>query len=453
MLRIIGSDCSDPTVTGEGLSLALNVTDRLILDYLAPFDQPERDIKALEALRVGVIALRSVTPALDTAIVDQRFQNLERKLQAYAEEFGSGLERTMARYFESETGALPQQLDSVLGSDGLLPRTLEEYFHEQHGRLVQIVRDQVGPESDFSKVVDPDNSRGLLQRIENMVTKRLSEASDQVLGQFSLDEADSAIVRLQRLIADQVDEIKKENAQFFSELKEHFGVQRGRDEEALHGTQKGRDFEISVYERLAQISAALGDSSENLTATPGNIPRCKTGDYVVTLAEDTGAAGERIVFEAKNRAGYSLRGTLDELKQAKENRDAAVGIMIFETECCPVEVPGFRIIGNDILIRAAEEASTETDIYLDCGYRIARAMVVAAKRRRYTEELDVDRIAEAIQRIEETCERFSEIRKKAATIKQSAAGIEELADSLRPEIQQALLEIELCAQSKGDNNG
>jgi len=88
MLRIIGSDCSDPN---EGLSLALNVTDRLILDYLAPFDQPERDIKALEALRVGVIALRSVTPALDTAIVDQRFQNLERKLQAYAEEFGSGL--------------------------------------------------------------------------------------------------------------------------------------------------------------------------------------------------------------------------------------------------------------------------------------------------------------------------------------------------------------------------
>lgn len=446
MLRVIGSDCSDPALTGEGLSLTLNVTDQMVLDYLAPFDQAEREDKALEALRVGVIALRSVTPALDTAMVDQRFQSLERKLQAYATEFGDGLQNQMARYFESGTGVVTRHLDSILGTDGSLPKTLEEYFDEQHGRLVQIVRDQVGPESDFSKVVDPDNSRGLLQRIETLVARKLNEASDEVLGQFSLDEADSAIARFQRLIAAQVEEIKKENTNFFSELKEHFGLQRGRQEESLHGTQKGRDFETAIYERVAQIAAALGDTTENLTAIPGNLPRCKTGDYVATLAEDAGAAGESVVLEAKNRAGYTLRDALDELKQAKENRGASVGVMIFETQCCPVEVSGFRIIGTDIIMRATSEPSTETEIYLECAYRIARAMVVANKRQQYSKELDVNRITEAVQRIHETCERFTDIRKKAASIKQSAAGIEELADSLRPEIQQALREIELSAE-------
>ena len=188
--------------------------------------------------------------------------------------------------------------------------------------------------------------------------------------------------------------------------------------------------------------------TESLTGTPGNIPRCKTGDYVNTLASDSGASGKRLVIEAKNEQGYSLRDSIEELARAKENRDASVGLMIFTDACCPPEVGKFRIVDHDILISIDPDSilSGDANIYLEGAYRIARAMVVAQRNQQLTSKVDVGRITSALAAIEETCERFAEIRKKAASVKQSASAIEELADQMRPEIEFRLREVELLAR-------
>ena len=434
----IDSELLDAARAADSIYLNLEVSDPIVVGYLRNFRQHEIATKATEALKVGVIALRSASTALDANIVEQKFKELERSLDDYARDFASELQGKIEQYFKADTGSVP--------------RTLDEYFGLEHGRLSQVVRDQIGPQSDFGKLVDPDNSRGLLQRIHDVVDRKLQESSNSVLQQFSFDCNDSALSKLRREMNDQVEAVKQENARFFAELKTHFGIAQAVAEEACKGTQKGRDFEALVYDRIAELGRSLGDITESLTNTPGNIPRCKTGDYVSTLARDSGAAGKRFVIEAKNEQGHSLKDSIEELARAKENRDACVGLMIFTDECCPPEIGKFRIVGSDIFVSVDPESmlGSEPDFYLESAYRIARALVVAERTQQLTSRVDVGRISSVLAAIEAVCERFSEVHKKAASIKQSATAIEDLADQMRPEIEHRLREVELLARVDQD---
>lgn len=449
MLDIIDNGLADSVQAADSLCLNLEVSDPIVVQYLRGFRPYDMAVRAAEALKVGVIALRSASPALDANIVEQKFKELERNLDDYARDFTNELQGKIEQYFKAETGSVPRHLDSLVGHEGTLSKTLEEYFGLEHGRVSQAVRDQIGPQSDFGKLVDPDNSGGLLQRIQDIVDRKLQESTSSVLQQFSLDSTDSAISKLRREMNDQVEAVKRENAQFFAELRTHFGIQQARAEEASKGTQKGRDFEALVYDSIAGLGRSLGDLTENLTGTPGNIPRCKTGDYVSSLAADSGASGKRLVIEAKNELGWSLREAIDELARAKENRDAGVGLMIFSDPCCPPEVGKFRIVERDVFVGLNPDSigGDDPNFYLESAYRIARALVVTERTQQLTSKVDVGRISVALTAIEATCERFAEIHKKAASVKQSATAIEDLADQMRPEIEHRLRDVELLARA------
>ena len=62
----------------------------------------------------------------------------------------------------------------------------------------------------------------------------------------------------------------------------------------------------------------------------GAISRCKKGDAVVTLGPESSAPDVRIVYEAKGDKSYTLKKALDELTVARENREATVGVFVFD---------------------------------------------------------------------------------------------------------------------------
>ncbi|MBC5805546.1 MAG: hypothetical protein DLM53_00605 [Candidatus Eremiobacter antarcticus] len=453
MLRVVDEGAVG-IETDPSICLQLNVSDPVVVQYLRRYEPQEQRQRAEEALKMGVVALLAVSPTLDASIVDQKFKELQRTLEEHARGFARELEARIEHYFKSETGTVPRHLDALIGGDGAMSRTFEEYFGLENGRLNKVVQDQIGPQSEFGRLVDPDNSRGLLHRIQGAVELKLQETSAQVLEQFSLDLDGSALSRLRREVNGQVEELKRENARFFADLKAHLGIEQARREESAKGTQKGRDFETAVYEVVAAICRSLDDVSESLTSTAGDIPRCKIGDYVSTLGLQSGAPGKRIVLEAKNCAGYTLRSSIEELKQAKENRNATVGIMVFSDDCCPAEIGKFRIVGRDIFVAIDEDAiaSGDPQLYLESAYRIGRAMAIAERNQQLTKEMDTARISAALAAIQATCERFAEIRKKAVSIKQSAAAVEELANCMRPEVEHQLREMEMLVRTEGSDS-
>src|SRR5262249_21351772 len=79
-------------VSGNGqndlpvIQLMLELREPLLVAYFEPFEDPERSAKALEALKVGVIALQTACPTLDTQIVKDQFAEMQ-------EDFGVALAR------------------------------------------------------------------------------------------------------------------------------------------------------------------------------------------------------------------------------------------------------------------------------------------------------------------------------------------------------------------------
>lgn len=427
---------SDSKVSSE-LFLKLTVKDENVIKYLISYESPQREDKALEALKVGVIAILSASPSLDTKIVDEKFNQIEKNLEEYSEAFKKSLVDELKKYFEKEKGDVPAAINSALGEKGTLSILLKEYFNAESGKVSLLLQKELGPGSSFAKTLDPSNRESVISKIEQAVNNKLKETTDGLTDQFSLDKDGSGMSRVKKLFEEKVEEIKTANNSFFSELRVHLGMQETRAEEVEKGTQKGRDFETVLYEKVAELGQQLQDSTDNVTGTVGVIPRSKVGDYVITLGDTSGAPGRRIVIEAKKERSYRLRDAMEELKQAKENRQSDCGIFAFAKGYEPVEMGDFKIDGNDFLCTVDEAAldHSQSAIFLEAAYKIARVYIITQTRKEKKGDVDIAVVKENIQKMLKQTELMSELLTKAKTIQTSGEYIEKTAKTIKEELE------------------
>lgn len=300
------------------------------------------------------------------------------------------------------------------------------------------------PSSQFARSLDPANKESVISHIENIVQNHLNQKTAEIVSQFSLDTDDSALARLKKEISSQVEAVKKSNNDFFVELRESLGIKAGREREAEKGTEKGREFETALYERVAELGRQVGDTTENVRAIVGAIQRSKKGDYTISLGETSGAPGCRIVVEAKKQEGYRLKDAIEELKEAKQNRASAAGIFAFARGCEPPEVGDFHRVGEDFFVTVDEESLEKGDslLFFESAYKIARALVVTTVRREEKQELDLEKVVREINSLSKLVERLSELSTKAGTIRNNSEFIEQTANYLKGEMEMRLKEIE-----------
>jgi hypothetical protein len=422
-------------MTFEQLPLELQISDPSAVRYLSQFEEPTRSERAIEALRVGVIAIQSASPTLDTRIVDVRFRELSRELEEFVGDFRDELTEQMATYFDGGTGSVPKRLDSLLGTNGSVSGIFSDYFSPDDGKLAQLLLAEIGPASKFARSLDPNNREGVISRIESTVNKNLDQRIGTLVEEFSLDKENSAMDRLRKSVTDEIRGIQTQVSTLFAQLRESLGVEAGREQESLKGTEKGREFEVALYD-VAEIGRSIGDPTENVRGLVGDIERCKKGDYVLTLGETSGAPGLRIVVEAKKNNACKLRGALEELEEAKRNRNAVSGIFVFADGYQPPEVGDFLRIGNDFFVTVTEKAvlGEESPIYLEAAYKIARAIVITSARKKEAEELDLDMLSSDIDTIIQQVSRLSDFVTKARTIRTNSTWIEEQAGDLQERV-------------------
>jgi hypothetical protein len=405
--RVSGNGRNDCSI----IPLALEVREPLVVAYFGPFEEPERSAKALEALKVGVIALQTACPTLDTQIVKNQFAEMQK-------DFGEAL----ARCFAEKDGLLPKSLNDALGDKGTLSQFFLRYFDPETGRLVRLMDDQIGPSSKFGKLFDPKNKDGVIAVIEDKVKRLVEQKLNEVLDEFSLDEDDSAMSRLKTMI---------ESA--FNGLREALGVKVARAEEAERGHVKGFCFEEDLYQVVAEMGRQFGDETELVRGTPG-ILKCKTGDFLITLGETTGAPGLRIAVEVKDQ-DYKPKKAIAELQEAKKNREAVSGIFVFAKGSEPVE------FGNLKRIDKAELAEGGPLPFVWAAYELARVQAVAAVRKEAGGKLDLERIQQHIDGIAAWVPRLAEIISKASTIQKSGSTIEDAAKEIKEDIEQRVKQV------------
>jgi hypothetical protein len=401
------------------VQLSLEVREPLLVAHFQPYEEPERSAKALEALKVGVIALQTACPTLETQIVKDQFAEMQ-------EEFGEALER----FFAENDGVVPRSLRDAFGEKGALPQFFQRYFDPENGKLVRLMDGQIGPASKFGKVLDPRNKDGLIAKIEEKVKQLVEQKLDEVLGEFSLDDDASAMSRLKAMI---------DGA--FTDLRESLGVKAARAEEAARGHVKGFDFEEDLYGIVAEMGRQFGDYTELVRGTPG-VMKCKTGDHLITLGEVTGAPGLRLVVEVKDQA-YKAKKAIAELQDAKKNRESVSGIFVFAKGCEPVEFGNFKRIDNDFYCTVDKEVLAEGGPlpYLWAAYELARVQAVTTVRKEADGKLDLERIQQHIDGIAAWVPRLGEIATKASTVQKSGTAIENTAKEIKDDLERRIREV------------
>ncbi len=427
----------------ERLTLKLEVTDTVVCEYLRRFSENERPQKALDALKVGVIAIQSASPSLDTRVVEEKFRQVEKEMDDKIASFRDDLRERLEQYFRAESGSVPLCIERHFGENGSVSRILETYFNAEKGRLCDILEGKVGPNSYIGRQMDPNNREGLQNRIEKTVEEILREGSSRILESFSLDDESSAISRLKRSLREEIEKLQKATADHYAEIKSLIEKEKGRLEEAERGTAKGRDFETALYEYLAASARGLEDESENTSGSKGLVAYEKVGDYVVRLGETTRAPGKAIVFEAKKASGYTLKKTLEELDRAKKNRGAEIGIFAFCKGMEPPEVEDFYRSGNDFIVTVDEKLLVEGKplLFFDAAYRIARTLIVSRIREEEEQAVDTDYIRSEIENITGALRYASDVLTKVNTIRNSADTIEKDMDKLKGKIEEHLTNI------------
>ncbi|MBC8307033.1 MAG: hypothetical protein H8E55_66150 [Pelagibacterales bacterium] len=415
------------------------MTDSGTIQYLSKYDD-EINERALEALKIGTIVIQSAIPEIDTRLVEQRFDNLAKKMDECMTEFNSDISYELDQLFDDDDGKLNKSLDGFLGNEGILSRLLYQYFGSDGGHLLTLLNRNLGPGSEFSKHLDPDNKESVIYKIEKTVKSYMQDHSKEILNQFSLDVEDSAISKLKKSIMTEMHNLREYNGQFFTELKAALGFELGKNEEALKGTEKGREFEVSLYEHVAQIGRNFADQTDIVRSIVGSVPYSKKGDYTITLGETSGAPDLNIVVEVKKEHGYRLKDAVKELKEAKKNREANVGIFVFAESCAPVEVGNFLRIGNDFYVTVNDEdlSNPSSIIYFKAAYNILRTIIVSISRMEKSDKIDIERVKAEIDSSVETVGRMVDLITKARTIKNSSNKIESLAGDIMSELQERL---------------
>lgn len=368
---------------------------------------------------------------------------LESVLKQHVGDDDSALAATLLSHF-GENSPLMKVLspDQSKGLMATLQRMLEGELQSQRDKLLE----QFSLNNEASAL-----SRLRKSLIENQgeVSKGLRDKVDEVVQQFSFNDENSSISRFARILQNTqnainenlsldkdnspLSRLKKEmmtilgaqaetNSTFQEEVKVALGKLVATREESARSTRHGLEFEDAVNEFVLRTSQAAGDLAESVGNSVGVIRNCKIGDCVVTLGPESAAPEAKIVIEAKQDASYTLSKAREEIRQARDNRQAQLGLFVFSKKSAPAGLEPFARYGDDLcVIWDAEDPAT--DVILLAGLTTARALTIRAARSTKAQTADFEAIEKAILEIQRRTDGLDEVRKNAETIQNASNNI------------------------------
>ena len=392
--------------------------DRIVIDRLAVADanlagwlaaQPMDDHAILveRAVRIGLTAIQSVGVTLNVDAVRAEFERFADQSRVANEQAAQALEQVLRANFADGDGRLPRTLESFLGDRGKLRSMVDELFDPTRrdsaiGRIGTMLETYFdGDGSRLAQLLDPTRMHSPLHQFRTEIDNGFKAVQERLI---ALEAAQTA-----------------------------------RAGERAKSSAKGADFEGLLDELLGEIARGANDLLERTGNDAGDAGRSKKGDFVLTVDPTLTPGCElRIVVEAKDRyvSGREMR---DELRAAKTNRDAAVGLVIFTPQHAPSGIAPFDVRGGDVY--AVIDPADPDPANLHAAVRLAR-LVALASMRSAESDLDVRPIGEALTTIREALECIRSLKVQLTTIGTTTSSVSNSLDKLRDVIVAAITQAE-----------
>ena len=385
----------------------LVIRDPAIARWVA--EQPPDDHVVLieRSIRIGLTAIQSAGVALDVDAVRTEFDRFVEQSESANARAADALEQVLRSNFGDGDGRLPRTLEAFLGDRGKLQATVRELFDPARkdsalGRLATLLDEYFdGDASRLATLLDPTRSGSPLHDFR----------AEVAAGFKALEE---------RLVAFQA-------------------AQAARSDERSRSAAKGGDFEDLVEGLLGEIARGAGDLLDRTVNDVGSTIKSKKGDFVLTLNPGlTRGAEVRLVVEVKDRA-ISAPAMRAELRDAKANRDAAIGLVVFTPTHAPAGVAPFDIRGDDVWCVLDPEAP-ELALF-EAAVRLARFLALASLAARES-EADTRSIGLALAAIREQLDQIRNLKSQLTSIGNATKAVWTGLDALRNGVMEQVVRAE-----------
>ena len=385
----------------------LVVHDAALASFLRERPADDRGDLLQRAVRIGLLALRDAGVTVNVDVVRAEFERLVRQAESVNEKAALALEQTLRTNFADGDGRLPRTLEKFLGDRGALRTMVEELFDESKrdsaigriGRMLERYFD--GDASKLAILLDPTRLNSPMHQFREEISA----------GFKGLEE---------RLVAIEA-------------------AAAARGAERARSAVKGADFEDLIEGMLADVAHGAGDLLDRTATEAGALLKSKKGDFVLTVDTRVARGADlRVVVEAKDRP-MSMRAIREELREAKENRGAAVAVVVFTPTHAPTGVAPFTLVGDDVYCVIDPEAPEPAII--EAAVRLARLLALASLVER---EVDVDAaaIGTALNAIREQLDVVRALKAQLTSISTATKAVWSGLDQMRSNILARVAEAE-----------
>jgi hypothetical protein len=205
----------------QSLLLSLVVTDHeSVAELLQKTEGRERDEYALTSLRIGILALKHARGQIDADAVKREGErllvDLKSALDQSRNEIHSNLTNALKEYFDPESGRFQERVERLIKQDGDLEQVLRRQVGNDGSELATTLAAHIGKNSPLMKLLNPEESDGLVSSIRSTISAVVDEEQKYILGEFSLDNDQGALKRL-------VNELTQANGKLKTDLAAEIG--------------------------------------------------------------------------------------------------------------------------------------------------------------------------------------------------------------------------------------
>jgi hypothetical protein len=387
-------------VAGDRIEIErLSLVDPGLAAWLAAQPMDDHAVLAERALKIGLAALQSVGVTVNLDAVRAEFERFADQSRAANEQAAQALEQVLRTNFGDGDGRLPRTLEAFLGDRGKLRSMVDELFDPKRqdsavGRIAAMLGNYFdGDGSRLAQLLDPTRMNSPLHQFRSEVDAGFKSLSEKLV---ALEAAQAA-----------------------------------RSGERAKSAAKGADFEDLLEGLLGDIARGANDLLERTGTDAGDAGRSKKGDFVLTIDPEIVRACElRIVVEAKDRR-ISGREMREELRAAKANRDAAVGLVVFTPAHAPAGIAPFDVRAGDVY--AVLDPADPDPATLHAAVRLARLLALASARQSEA-EVDSAAIGEALEAIRQALDTVRGLKVQLTSIGTTSANVAAALDKLREAI-------------------
>jgi hypothetical protein len=443
------------------------------------------------ALKVGVLALKAARGTLDSDTLrregDRVMEELGSRLNTWRSKFEERVTGSLTHYFDPQEGTFTDRVNRLVRDDGDLASVVRRQVAEAQGSLSKVFDQFVGENSQLLRMLDPSGDNQLVAILRQEMEGVVKAQNEAILGQFSLDNKSSALVRfLGELSAKHGDlnqALSRDMAAVVAEFsldKEDSALSRlvSRVENAQKSltSELSLDNENSALQRLHRMFDEHQRKMERQQVDLAN--RLDTAIQSMTIRREEAAKSTRHGFEFEETLGDHLRKQIQAAGDILEVTGSTTGLKPnckvgdYVITIGPEKVAvGARIVieakesGSYDLARTLDEAAVartnrqadiclfvhstrtapasiptfqrfgrdlvvrwnpdddENDVWLQAALMVASALSVKSASHDKDDAACFEKIDRAIERVRKALDGFDEMNTSANTIKTSAEKI------------------------------